>query len=298
VSAAVALQALITGLATGAGYGLIALGFSLVHRLTGVIAFAHGDIVVGAVFVGVLVVVGTAPVASAPGLGTALALALVTLAAGALLSMAVYVLAMRPFVPRADVIGWVAGGLAAGLLVRELLGLPFAQQAYALPDPFGSAGVLRLGGGITVPVRAFEVLAVGLAAGVLVERALALTGAGAVVRAVSDDAGAAALLGIPCERVILGAFALAGALAGLAGLLIAPAAPIGVDDGVLLGLQGIAAALLIRLGSLSAALAGGLVLGVVEALVTAWIGARWADVLPLALLALLAARRPRGLFAR
>jgi branched-chain amino acid transport system permease protein len=304
VSGAVALQALITGLATGAGYGLIALGFSLVHRLTGVIAFAHGDVVVGAVFVGVLVVVGTAPVASSPGAGRALALAVATLAAGAILSAAVYLLAVRPFLPRArgagDVVGWVAGGLAAGLLVRELLGLPFAQQAYALPDPLAGAGVLRLGGGVTVPVRAFEVLAIGLAVGVAVERALALTGAGAVVRAVSEDPVAAALLGVPCERVVLAAFALAGALAGLAGLLIAPATPIGVDDGVLLGLKGIAAALLGRLGSLRLALAGGLALGVLEGYVIAWstLGARWADVLPLALLTVLAATRPRGLLAR
>ena len=55
MSGAVALQTLIAGLATGAAYGLIALGFTLVHRLTAVIAFAHGDIVVGAVFVAVLV---------------------------------------------------------------------------------------------------------------------------------------------------------------------------------------------------------------------------------------------------
>jgi branched-subunit amino acid ABC-type transport system permease component len=249
------------------------------------------------VLVGVLVVVGTAPVASVPSLGTAVALALVTLAAGALLSMAVYVLAMRPFLPRADVLGWVAGGLAAGLLVRELLGLPFSQQAYALPDPLGGAGVLRLGGGVTVPVRAFEVLALGLLVGVAVERGLALTGAGAVVRAVSDDAGAAALLGIPTERVVLAAFALAGGLAGFAGLLIAPAAPIGVDDGVLLGLKGITAALLGRLGSLRLALAGGLVLGVMAAYLAQW-DARMVDVVPLALLALVAALRPNGLLAR
>ena len=56
---------------------------------------------------------------------------------------------------------------------------------------------------MTVPVRALEVLAIGLAAGVLVERALALTGAGAVMRAVGDDARAAALLGVPTERVVL-----------------------------------------------------------------------------------------------
>jgi branched-subunit amino acid ABC-type transport system permease component len=236
------------------------------------------------------------PVGSTAGVGTAVALLLVAVVAGALLSAAVYLVAVRPFLPGGDVIGWVAGGLAAGLLVREVLGLPFSQQAYALPDPLGGAGVLGLGGGVTVPVRAFEVLALGLAAGVAVERGLALTGAGAVVRAVSDDAGAAALLGIPTERVVLAAFALAGGLAGFAGLLIAPAAPIGVDDGVLLGLKGITAALLGRLGSLRLALAGGLVLGVMEAYLAQW-DARLVDVVPLAVLALIAALRPRGLLA-
>ena len=63
MSLPVTIQALVTGLATGAAYGLIALGFSLVWRLTSTLAFAHGDIVTGAVFVGVLAVLGTTPVA-------------------------------------------------------------------------------------------------------------------------------------------------------------------------------------------------------------------------------------------
>jgi branched-subunit amino acid ABC-type transport system permease component len=297
VSGAVAVQALVTGLGTGAAYGLIAMSFSLVWRLTAVLAFAHGDVVTGAVFAGVLAVVGTMPVAASLGAGSVVLLVVAALAAGALLSVSVYAVAIRPF--RTDAMGWVAGALAAGLLVRELLGVPFAQQAYALPDPLGAAGTLALGGGITVPVRPLEVLAAGLLAGALVERALALTGMGAVMRAVADDAGAAALLGVPVERVVLAAFALAGALAGLAGLLIAPQAPIGLQDGVLLGLKGMCAALLGRLGGLRLALAGGLVLGVLEgfALAVNALGARWADVFVLALLALLAATRPRGLLA-
>jgi branched-subunit amino acid ABC-type transport system permease component len=289
LSGPVAVQALVTGLATGAAYGLIALGFTLVWRLTSTLAFAHGDIVTAAVFVGVLAVLGTTPVALPLAAGTAVALALVTVAAGAAVSTGVYALAVRPF--RTDVLGWVAGGLAAGLLMRELLGLPFTQQAYALPDPLGSPQTFGLGGGVTVPVRALEVLAIGLAAGILVERALALTGAGTVMRAVADDAGAAALLGVPTERVVLVAFAIAGGLAGLAGLLIAPQAPIGLQDGVLLGLKGMAAALLFRPGSLRFALAGGLVVGAAEGLIVAQFGARWGDMTILAVLALLAARR-------
>jgi branched-chain amino acid transport system permease protein len=295
LSGPVAVQALVTGLATGAAYGLIALGFALVQRLTGVLALAHGDVVIGAVFIAVLAVIGTTPVAASLGFGSVVALCVVALVAGALLSAALYVVAVRPF--RGDVLGWVAGGLAAGLLVRELVALPFAQQAYALPDPLGSPGAIGLGGGVTVPVRALEVLALGLAVGVGIERALALTGAGAVMRAVADDARAAALLGVPTERVVLVAFLLAGALAGFAGLLIAPQAPIGLQDGVLLGLKGMTAALLFRLGSLRLALAGGLVVGAVEGLIVAWpgVGARWADTIVLAALALLAATKPRGL---
>jgi branched-subunit amino acid ABC-type transport system permease component len=311
VSGPVAVQALVTGLATGAAYGLIALGFTLVHRLTRILALAHGDIVTGAVFVAVLTVLGTMPVAAPFGLASGVAFVVVAVVAGAALSAAVYAFALRPFLPRVsdvpgflirpsgDVLGWVAGGLAAGLAVRELLGLPFAQQAYALPDPLGSPGTIGLGGGITVPVRALEVLAIGLVVGVSIERILEVTGAGAVMRAVSDDAGAAALLGIPTERIVLVAFMLAGALAGLAGLLIDPASPIGLQDGVLLGVKGLTAALILRLGSLRHALLGGLLVGVLEAfiLATPSLGAKWADVVVLAVLTLVAALRPRGLLA-
>ena len=129
------------------------------------LAFAHGDIVTGAVFVAILAVIGTMPVAAPLGAGETLALTVIALAAGAALSLAVYALAVRPFRgERARRVGWVAGGLAAGLLIRELLGFPFAQQAYALPDPLGSPGTIAVGG-VTVPVRALEVLAIGLAAG-------------------------------------------------------------------------------------------------------------------------------------
>src|SRR3954468_22635654 len=296
MSGTVALQALVSGLGTGAAYGLIALGFTLVRRLTGVVAFAHGDVAVGAVFLAVLAVIGTTPIATTPSAAQTAGLLALALLAGGALSVLVYLAALRPFLAGGDVVGWVAGGLAAGLAIRAALTLPFSQEAYAIPDVLRTTAVVRLGGGVTVPVRALLVLIVGLAAGAAVERGLARTGAGALVRAVSDDAGAAALLGVPTERVVLAAFALAGALAGFAGLLIAPAAPIGVDDGVLLGLKGITAALLGRLGSLRLALAGGLVLGVMEAYLAQW-DARLVDVVPLGVLALIAALRPRGLLA-
>jgi branched-chain amino acid transport system permease protein len=302
MSGTVALQALVSGLGTGAAYGLIALGFTLVRRLTGVLAFAHGDVAVGAVCLAVLAVIGTTPIATTPSAAQTAGLLVLALLAGGALSVLVYLAALRPFLGSGggDVVGWVAGGLAAGLAIRAGLTLPFSQEAYAIPDVLRTTAVVHLGGGVTVPVRALLVLVVGLAVGGAVERGLARTGAGALVRAVSDDAGAAALLGVPTERVVLAAFALAGALAGLAGLLVAPERPLGVQDGVVLGLKGIAAALLLRAGSLRHAMLGGLAVGVLEALVVAWgpLGAAWGDVVPLALLVVLAALRPEGVLAR
>jgi branched-subunit amino acid ABC-type transport system permease component len=116
---------------------------------------------------------------------------------------------------------------------------------------------------------------------------------------VADDPDAAALCGVPARRVVLHCFLLAGLLAGLAGLLDAPGrASLSVDDGVVLGLSGIAAALLGGLGSAGGALLGGLAVGVLQALVVTALDARWTDVVPLSLLVVLLAVRPEGLRRR
>lgn len=317
MSVAVFVQAVLTGLAAGAVYGLVALGVSLVWRLTRVLALAHGDLVVGAVFLAVLAVLGAAPVATVLAPGPAVLMVVLTLTAGAVLSAAAYLLAVRPFLPgvggratptAGDVMGWVAASVAAGLLARELLGLALPAQGYAIPDPLrldrlvpgARDGVLVLPGGGTLPARLVGVLVVGLLVGVVVERTVVRSRYGRAMRAVADDPEAAALSGVPTQQVVLMAFVVAGLLAGLAGLLDAPGRALAPDDGVVLGLKGIAAALLGRLGSLPGALAGGLGLGVAEALAVAspLLGAAWSDVLALAVLVVVLAVRPEGLRSR
>jgi branched-chain amino acid transport system permease protein len=306
VDGGVLLQALVSGLSAGAVLGLVALGFTLVAGTVRVLHLAHGDIVVAAVFTAVLAVVGTTPVATALAPGRAVALALAALAAGVLLSVGVALLVVRPMLPdpatgrRGDALGWLAGGVAAGLLLREVLGLLLPQQAYAVPDPLRlaeltSTGVVALPGGGVLPARVPAVLAIAVVVGVLAERLLVRSRFGRALRAVADDAEAAALCGVSTRRVVLLAFAAAGLLAGLAGLLDAPGRALSVDDGVVLGLSGIAAALLGGLGSLRGALAGGLAVGVLQSLVVTQYGAAWTDVVPLGLLVALLAVRPEGL---
>ena len=300
------LQAVVSGLAAGAVIGLVALGFTLVAGTLRVLNLAHGDLVVAAVFTGVLVLLGRTPVATSLDPAPALGFALLVLAAGAVLSAAVGWVAVRPHLPdvargrEGDVLGWVAALVAAGLLLREVLGLLLPQEAYAVPDPLrldrwlSDTGVLGLPGGGSLPARVPAVLLLGLVVGVAAERLLVRSRFGKSLRAVADDADAAALCGVPARRVVVLAFVAAGLLAGVAGLLDAPGRAVGVDDGVVLGLHGIAAALIGGLGSLRGALAGGLAVGLVQALA---VQARpqYGALAPLLLLVVLLAVRPQGL---
>ena len=303
------LQAVVSGLAAGAVLGLVALGFTLVAGTVRVLHLAHGDLVVASVLTAVLVLLGRTPVATALDPGQAIGFVLVVLLAGAVLSAAVGWLAARPHLPDVrtgrpeDVLGWVAGLVAAGLLLREVLGLLLPQEAYAVPDPLRldrlltDTGVIGLPGGGTLPGRVPAVLLIGLVVGVCAERLLVRSRFGRALRAVADDPDAAALCGVPARRVVLVAFAAAGLLAGIAGLLDAPGRAVGVDDGVVLGLGGIAAALLGGLGSLRGALLAGLGLGVVQALA---VQARpsYGGLAPLLVLVVVLALRPQGLRAR
>ena len=300
------LQTVVSGLAAGAVLGLVALGFTLVAGTVRVLHLAHGDIVIASVFTGVLVVLGRTPVASSLAPGPALGFALLVLAAGAVLSGAAGWLAVRPHLPDVatgrpgDTLGWVAGLVAAGLLLREVLGLLLPQEAYAVPDPLSldrllsDTGVVGLPGGGSLPGRVPVVLLLGLLVGLAAERLLVRSRLGKALRAVADDPDAAALCGIPARRVVAVAFVAAGLLAGVAGLLDAPGRAVGVDDGVVLGLEGIAAALLGGLGSARGALVGGLAVGLLQAFAVE-AKPQYGDVAPLLLLVVVLAVRPQGL---
>jgi branched-subunit amino acid ABC-type transport system permease component len=302
------LQSVLSGLSVGAIYGLVGLGFTLVWSLTRVLALAHGDVVVGSALVAVLVVVGRTPVALAPSWERSVALVVVALVVGVALTLAIYAVAIRPFLDRAhrsaDVLGWVAGGVTAGLVVRTGLGLALPAAAYAVPDPLHldeltSTGSVSLPGGGTVGVRVFPVLGIALVIALAADWFVRASRTGRAMRAVADDVDAASLCGIPLERTVVAAFALAGLLAAVAGLLDAPGRSVAVDSGVVLGLAGAAAALLGRLGSPRGAIVGGLALGVLQQLVAGWprLGASWAPLVPLAALVVVLAARPEGLRA-
>lgn len=308
---ALVVQVAVTGLAAGAVYGLIAIAIALVYRLTGVIHFALGELIGLSVFVTLWLAAGTGPVTATnlPGgrfllsLAGGLALAVVT---GALS----YLVCIRPFQREgASMLGWIAALVALAFAVRGLLSAVLTRQGSVFPDPIpfqrlSNRGVLLLGGGVTLQVRTFFVIGVGLALAAASSAFLRRSRTGTALRAISLDREAAGLLGLPVERLLVGAFAATGALAAVAGVVAAPSSAVTADTGALLGLKGLAAALLGRFGSPWTVFVAGLGVGVLETSVASLhlggirLGPAWRDLIPLAMaIAVMAARRARELAA-
>jgi branched-chain amino acid transport system permease protein len=300
---ALAFQVLVTGAAAGAVYGLVAVGHSLVYRLTGVVNFALGDLVGLGVFATLLVASGTGPVTQTGVNGGRFVLALaVGLVVCVAASVASYLFAIEPFVARGSTAGWVAATLAVAFAVNALIAVFFTRASYVFPDPLpfrdiGSAGFFGVGD-VQIQARAFFVFGVGVALAAAASLTLTRTRFGRGLQAIAADADAARIVGVPVELLVAAAFGLAGTLAALAAIAAAPSGAFDTQSGLLLGVKGLVAALLVRFGSPWRAFAAGVGLGVAEAAIAGLIvsghelGPEYSEVLPFAFVLLVAALRP------
>jgi branched-subunit amino acid ABC-type transport system permease component len=239
---ALVLQVIVTGLAAGAGYGLLAIGFALVHRLTGVVHLALGELVALSVVTTLFGVAGADLLTSSSvPAGRFVGAAAGGIAFAALLGVLTYLAAIRPFLRRGLDFGWIASTVAIAFAVHGLVAAVLVRDSYVLLGPipferFGTRGVLDLGSGVTVPVRAFFVIAVGVLLAEAAARLLGGTRTGRAMRAVATEPDGAHLTGLPVDRLLSAAFALAGVLAAVAAIVQAPSVPFTADTGALLGL--------------------------------------------------------------
>jgi branched-subunit amino acid ABC-type transport system permease component len=297
-----AVQVLFTGLSAGGVYGLVAIGHSLIYRLTGIVDFALGDLIGLGAFTTLLVAAGTQPLTQESVSGGWMALAIVVgLVTCVAVGAAGYVAVVQPYIGR-SAIGWVAGTLALGFAIHAVLDASFSRPAYVFPDPIpfhqiGHDGLVTILGA-EMHVRAFAVLGVAIVVAAAASWVLQRTWFGRSLRAIADDADGAAIVGISVERTRALAFGLAGGLAAIAVVVAAPGAPFDTGSGALLGLKGLVAAVLVRFGGLWSAFAAGLALGVIEAaLGTGLLGhlpglASYRELIPLLVAIVLLAARP------
>ena len=290
---ALVLQVLASGFAAGAVYGIVAVGYSLVFQLTGVVHFAFGELIALGVFVTLLVAAGSGPVSQTSVGGARFLLALVVgLLVTAAASAGAYFLAIEPYRARGSTIGWVGASLAVAFAIRTLLVVFFDRPAYVFPDPLpfrriGSDGFWHVGGA-TIQVRSLFVAAVALLLAAVGMRLLQRTRFGRALEAIAQDFDAAVMVGLPVARLVGTAFALAGVWAGLAAILAAPSAAFDVDAAATYGLYGLLAAAVVWFDA-RRALVAGIALGLVQETVASAhvdgssLGPAYRDVVPLAL---------------
>jgi branched-chain amino acid transport system permease protein len=289
------LQQAINALALGCLYALVAVAFTLIYAAGRFVNFAFGPLVM----IGAFTLLLSRGVVGLPGLGpmpsALLAVAAVALPAGAFgwaMSSAIF----RRFDgrPLAAMIAAIGLAIALNESVRLLQG-PQTQWL-----PFRPDAILQLGSvdGFSV-VASLRHLAIGLATGLLATGlyiAGRRTGWGLSFRASVQDGRMAGLLGVDGARLIAGAFALGGMLAGLAGAFAAwHYGPVDFRMGMPLGFKALTAAVVGGLGSVPGAFLGGLVVASVEIAAAAAIGGAWRDVIVFGLLAAMLVLRPRGI---
>ena len=288
------LQQLVNGVAWGGIYALIALGYTMVYGVLKLINFAHGEVYMVGAMTGYYAAryFGVAGTPSLPGLALTL---VASMTVCALLAALIERVAYRPLrsAPR---LAPLITAIGVSLLLQNLGQLVFGADPKFFPPLLESRDVVEMGGlsisNVQLTVLGTAVLLMGGLQWIVMR-----TRFGRAIRAVSFDAQAAALMGVPVDRVILGTFVLGAMLAAAAGVLVGLTNP-KIDPlmGVLPGLKAFVAAVLGGIGNIPGAMVGGVLLGVIETLVSGYLSSTYRDAIAFVLLIAILLYKPTGLF--
>ncbi len=246
------LQLALNGMATGAIYALVALGLVITYKATEVLNFAHGDVLMASAFVAWGLIVGL-------GLPFWLA-ALLTVAFAAVLSWQIDARIMRRIVGQPQFAG-VMLTIAIAFMLRGLVSMVFGPESRSYPTPWTQQSTHI--GPVVVSDLNLVILAVALLLTALIYVFLRRTALGVSIQAASQNQLAAYLSGIRVKRVTSLVWALAGAVSGACGLLLAPIALVDISLWIVV-LKALAALVLGGFGSIPGAILGGLLLGLIE----------------------------------
>jgi branched-chain amino acid transport system permease protein len=276
-------QVLVSSITAGAVYALIALGFVLIHKGTGVVHFGYGDqVMFGAYLVLIGQIVLGLPFWPAVFAGLVLS---------AMLGAVIYGAFMWPL-RNASLLARIIASLALGTVLREFVRAYMGPNAWPFPFLLSQTAV-SVAGVLVVPAN---LAIVGVSLGVLgllfflFEKNIY----GKAILAACDNQIGASIVGVRVSTVFLTIWILASVLATLAGVLVAPLLTLSPDMG-LIGIKGFTAAILGGFSSLPGAVLGGITLGVLEALAGTYISSALKDMISYSILIVVILVRPRGL---
>jgi branched-chain amino acid transport system permease protein len=297
------LQQLINGLVLGSIYALVALGYTLVYGILGLINFAHGDIVM----VGALVALTVAQALAASGLPAPVVIVLATAAAIVVcvsLGLTIERVAYRPL-RRAPRLAPLITAIGISILLQYSAALIWSKQYISMPELFKHE-LFVIGGAQFTDLQALIfILACSVMAGLL--WFIKSSRVGKAMRATEQNPEVAGLMGVDTNRIIAFTFLLGSAVGAIAGVMVVLYYGLGhYFMGFMLGLKAFTAAVLGGIGNVVGAMLGGLLLGVIESLASGYIGditggvlgSNYRDIFAFLVLVMVLVLRPSGLLGQ
>jgi branched-chain amino acid transport system permease protein len=297
---------LINGLTLGGIYALIALGYTMVYGILKFINFAHGEIMMGGAFVGLLVynaLRGLPGLDAPPGVGVEGAFLpffialIIAMAFSAAMGVTIERLAYRPL-RKATRLAPLLSAIGVSIILINLAGLLFGTRSHRFEYPFDNSPMIFAG--IAITPHQILILVISLVLMVALKLFVDHTRMGKAMRATSQDFNTARLMGINANTVISVTFAIGSALGAVAGILIALDYKVYPTLGALAGLKAFVAAVLGGIGNIGGAMVGGLILGVLETFGVGALGipVGLKDTIAFGILIILLLVKPSGLLGK
>ena len=281
-------QQLVNGVQIGSVYALVAIGYTMVYGIAKMINFAHGDIIMVGSYVALLFFQSS----GLPVWGVIAA----TAAVSAVLGVTIERLAYKPLRGGSRMSALITT-IGVSLMLQNGFLLIFGSSPKPFPNHFTGEGFTL--GGVTVSRLTAITLVVTVVLMVLLTLFVNRTRVGKAMRAVSEDQGAAQLMGINIDTSISITFAIGSALAAVAAVRYSSTYPlINPYMGSMLGLRAFIAAVIGGIGVIPGAMIGGFIIGIAEALIKRYISSAMADAIVFALLIIVLLVKPSGLLGR
>ena len=284
------LSNLVNGISLGSIYAIIALGYTMVYGIAKMLNFAHGDVImVGAyiIFCGAQYWGLPAPVA-----------VLLAMLVCTVLGMTIEKLAYKPL-RQATGLAVLITAIGMSYLLQNTALLIWGANPKVFPSPFSTDALHLFGGELVIKPETLITILANVVIMIALSLFISRTKMGQAMRCVSEDRGAAELMGINVNRTISVTFAIGSALAAIAGLLLCSSYPmLQPTTGSMPGIKAFTAAVFGGIGSIPGAMLGGVLLGIIEILGKAYISTELGDAIVFAVLIVVLLVRPTGLLGK
>jgi len=294
------VQQLINGLTLGSIYGLIAIGYTMVFGIIGMVNFAHGDVFMVSAFIALILYLLLTAMLGITALGIALLLVLVLgMALTALWSWVIERVAYRPLAGSFRLAPLISA-IGMSVFLSNFVQVVQGPRNKPVPQMLNNVISLPVGGG-SVTLSEKQVLIMAVTALLLVAFWLVVkkTRLGRAQRACEQDRRMAALLGVDVNQTVSMTFVIGGALAAVAGLMfMVYYGVVNFADGFTPGVKAFTAAVLGGIGSLPGAVLGGILIGLIETLWSAYFSIDYKDVAAFSILAITLIFMPSGILGR